>query len=170
MIYVLCINKFDVLYCRSKIKSKGSTTNKPPNKAMNAIKLENLFGPISVSKEVSPAKYPNTVPLAKPSHFRDPSLIGNIFGDDTQKMIPQHSSAIAAGRRRPPQQEFLSNRNRDLAVKPSPYGLSGFKTDLANNNCKMFPWENSSYGTTAEAEKSNASWMLKDGMLNFEQL
>lgn len=113
---------------------------------MNSVKLENIFGPISmVTKEVSPSKYPNTVPLAKPTQLirNNVRLCEGSNNTPAGSAFPQHSSAVPAGRRRVHHQEFMSNKNRDLAVKPSPYSLSHhFESETAHKPGRLFPWEN----------------------------
>lgn len=88
----------------------------------STLKLENIFGPISIEKEVSPALHPNTVPSV--GKQRD------VIAPESNN-TEHHLSAYPPGRRRL-QESVLYNKNRDLSIKPSPYSLS--------NNMQLFPW------------------------------
>lgn len=92
------------------------------------LKLENIFGPISIEKEVSPALHPNTVPsVGKQRDVIAPE------SNNTEHSNAHHLSAYPPGRRRMQMQDsVLYNKNRDLSIKPSPYSLS--------TNMQLFPW------------------------------
>lgn len=72
------------------------------NDSIATIKLEDLFGAISFGGRVSPIKYsyPNTVPQAKVSTFKNMGLIDNDAVDDEPKALTFTSANVATNRRR----------------------------------------------------------------------
>lgn len=95
--------------------------------AGSALKLENIFGPISIDKAVSPALHPNTVP----GMGKQRDLLGGNQQAESGVDNKQRLSAYPPGRRRVAD-NVLYNKNRDLTIKPSPYSLS--------TNMQLFPW------------------------------
>lgn len=127
---------------------------------MATIKLEDLFGAISFS----PVKYsyPNTVPQAKVSTFKNMGLTDNDAVDDKLKPLTFTSANVAANRRR--SHEFGTNQllvaYSDFSVK-SPNFCNIFVSRLFDhrkkyinnggvglrngeyNNVKHLPWNES---------------------------
>lgn len=83
---------------RSKIKS----STRPRNDSLASIKLEDLFGAISFGARDTPIKYsyPNTVPQAKVSTFKNMGLTDNEALDNEPKPLAFTSANVAGTRRR----------------------------------------------------------------------
>lgn len=110
---------------------------KSSNGNRGALKLENIFGPISFEREVSPALYPNTVPSIEKRRERDVNGMNGNQAENSFENKPTgllHLTAYPSGRRRV-QENVLYNKNRDLGIKPSPYSLS---TNV--QHMQLFPW------------------------------
>lgn len=86
-----------------KNRSKVKSSSRPRNDSLATIKLEDLFGAISFGGRDSPIKYsyPNTVPQAKVSTFKNMGLTDSDAHDDVEpKPLAFTSASIAANRRR----------------------------------------------------------------------
>lgn len=141
---------------RTKIRSKDNRLDRKSQ--LYQTKLENLFGPISIVKEVSSpaaALYPNTVPSVGKS--TDEMLFNQSEqGHDLQQQHSHvhHLSAYPPGRRRV-HENVLYNKNRDLSIKPSPYSLSTNRY-MDQKVKSQFPWE---VNRTVNAP----NWIFEDG-------
>lgn len=120
-----------------------------------------------MEKDASPPLYPNTVPSVS-SRQRD-VINGNQL-DNSLESKPNglhHLSAYPTGRRRP--ENVLYNKNRDLNIKPSPYGLSG------TNGMQLFPYGDRDQNRTTA--NNGGTWMYemdgkqlevtKESLINF---
>lgn len=149
----------------SKIRSRGKDLDRKSQmyqKSLNSGNLDSIFGPISIEREVSPSAHPNTVPSVGKSRAE---VNGNFMPtglfDSNQNHQQHHQqlsnlSAYPPGGRR--QENVLYNKNRDLSIKPSPYGLS--------TNLQLFPWGDRERDTNRGALGTN--WIFdKEGTRDF---
>lgn len=132
MLINLCNSLINIIcFLRSKIKS---SKHRPENQKLHNYKIDDLFG-TAAYPQLYPSKYPTTVPLIK-DNTRD--SINHLFiKSDLLDNKPNHSSANVLPRRRPSQQEFVSNNNfiGYQSVKPPTIDLR------SKHHLISFPWE-----------------------------
>ncbi|XP_055709190.1 serine/threonine-protein kinase MAK isoform X3 [Phlebotomus papatasi] len=166
----------------SKINTKrvrGDYQQKP----LSSIKLEDLFGTVSLGKDSSGSKYPNTVPLAKSNSYRNNLMLNGLFEEDDGRSATKRSHYSNH------HQEFVvNNRNKweyhmpftPIAIFPgqtyqiNSYLISRsflnhqpFRTNVPNEyhingGVKAFPWEES--GRINDGK--SLSWIVRD--ISFE--
>ncbi|XP_059618314.1 probable serine/threonine-protein kinase DDB_G0268078 isoform X2 [Phlebotomus argentipes] len=145
----------------SKINTKrvrGDYQQKP----LSSIKLEDLFGTVSLGKDSSTSKYPNTVPLAKSNSYRNNLMLNGLFEDDDGRSVSKRSHYSNH------HQEFVvNNRNKSfLSHQPFRANVSN-EYHINGGGGKTFPWEESGRisdafeGGAAKSNNIRTDWTAK---------
>ncbi|XP_055709192.1 serine/threonine-protein kinase MAK isoform X5 [Phlebotomus papatasi] len=139
----------------SKINTKrvrGDYQQKP----LSSIKLEDLFGTVSLGKDSSGSKYPNTVPLAKSNSYRNNLMLNGLFEEDDGRSATKRSHYSNH------HQEFVVNNRNKSFLNHQPFRTNVPNEYHINGGVKAFPWEES--GRINDGK--SLSWIVRD--ISFE--